>query len=211
MEEWVGWRLGVLMDGWVDWWAGGLMREWVDGGVGGLIDEQVGWWESGLMEEWVGWWLGVLMDELIDGWWIDKWVGVDWQMCGLLDWGVGGWWKNGLMGGWVGWWYASLELMLDFGGEGVACVGERSVRDSGSISFFHGMAYVWYEYVLILPGLVMPYGALITVRCCYNAVSFLQFPHNKHPISRPLGRGMGCMLWVSGLIHALLLSLQCCV
>ena len=29
----------------------------------------------------------------------------------------------------------------------------------------------------------------------YNAVSFLQNPHKSHPIARPWGRGMGCLLW----------------
>ena len=45
-----------------------------------------------------------------------------------------------------------------------------------------------------------------TLWCCYNAVSFLQVSHNKHLIARLLGRGMGCLLWVSRLIHVLLLS-----
>ena len=31
----------------------------------------------------------------------------------------------------------------------------------------------------------------ITVRCRYNAVNFLQDPHNRHPIACPSGRGMG--------------------
>ena len=46
--------------------------------------------------------------------------------------------------------------------------------------------------VLIHCGLVMPY----TVRCRYNAVNFLQNPHNRHPIAHPSGRDMGCLLWI---------------
>ena len=33
-----------------------------------------------------------------------------------------------------------------------------------------------------------------TVRCRYKAVNFIQNPHNKHPISRPWGRDVGCLL-----------------
>ena len=33
-----------------------------------------------------------------------------------------------------------------------------------------------------------------TVRCRYNAVNFLTNIHKRHPIARPLGRGMGCIL-----------------
>ena len=32
-----------------------------------------------------------------------------------------------------------------------------------------------------------------TVQCRYNAVNFLQNPHNRHPIARPWGRDMGCL------------------
>ena len=52
---------------------------------------------------------------------------------------------------------------------------------------------------------------LTTVRCRYNAVSFLHIPHNRHSIARPLGRGMGCLMWFSCLSHVLLLSVQRCV
>ena len=48
-----------------------------------------------------------------------------------------------------------------------------------------------------------------TVQCHYNTVNFLQYPHNRHPITCPLGQGMGCLLCFSSLIHVLLLSLQC--
>ena len=35
-----------------------------------------------------------------------------------------------------------------------------------------------------------------TARCRYKAVNFLLNPHNRHPIARPRGRDMGCLLWV---------------
>ena len=39
-----------------------------------------------------------------------------------------------------------------------------------------------------------------TVRCRYNAVNFLINIHKRHPIARPLGRGMGCLcgssMWI---------------
>ena len=31
-------------------------------------------------------------------------------------------------------------------------------------------------------------------QCCYNAVNFLTYIHKRHPIARPLGRGMVCLL-----------------
>ena len=40
------------------------------------------------------------------------------------------------------------------------------------------------------------YCILNTVWCRYNAVNFLQIPHKKHPIARPWGRDMRCLLWV---------------
>ena len=42
-----------------------------------------------------------------------------------------------------------------------------------------------------------------TVRCRYNAVNFLTNTHKRHPIARPLGRGMGCILWIQHLINIL--------
>ena len=41
-----------------------------------------------------------------------------------------------------------------------------------------------------------------TVRCCYNAVNFLQNHHKRHPIARPLGRDMGCLLWINTDIYS---------
>ena len=41
-----------------------------------------------------------------------------------------------------------------------------------------------------------------TVRCCYNAVSVLKNIHERHPIARPLGRGMGCLLWIQQFLQS---------
>ena len=32
-----------------------------------------------------------------------------------------------------------------------------------------------------------------TVWCCYKVVNFLKNIHKRHPISHPLGQGMGCL------------------
>ena len=50
-----------------------------------------------------------------------------------------------------------------------------------------------------------------TVQCRYNAVDFLQIHHKRHPIARPLGRGMGCLLLIGIYIQILPQSLQWCV
>ena len=49
-----------------------------------------------------------------------------------------------------------------------------------------------------------------TVRCHYNKVNFVQNRYKIHPIACPLGRGMGCILWVQTLICTLLQSQQQC-
>ena len=51
----------------------------------------------------------------------------------------------------------------------------------------------------------------IIVRCRYNAVNFLQSPHKIHPIARPLGRGMRCILWDQTLVYSLPLLLKWCM
>ena len=48
-----------------------------------------------------------------------------------------------------------------------------------------------------------------TMQCHYNSVNFLPNPHNRHPIARPWGPGMGFLLWVCSLMLVLLLSSQC--
>ena len=50
-----------------------------------------------------------------------------------------------------------------------------------------------------------------TVRCRYNAVSFLQNSHERHSIARPSGQGMRCRLWVQPVIDILPQLLQRCV
>ena len=47
-----------------------------------------------------------------------------------------------------------------------------------------------------------------TVRCRYNAVNLFTNIHQRHPIAHPLGRGMGCLLWVHQLIDILPQFLQ---
>ena len=46
------------------------------------------------------------------------------------------------------------------------------------------------------------------MRCRYNAVNFLTNIRKRHPIARPLGRGMGCLLWIQHLIDTLSQFLQ---
>ena len=55
--------------------------------------------------------------------------------------------------------------------------------------FFH--AQIFCSKVLILKTLVTS-----TVLCRYNASIFFLNPCNRHPIARPLGRGMGFLLWI---------------
>ena len=47
-----------------------------------------------------------------------------------------------------------------------------------------------------------------TVRCRYNAVNFITNIHKRHPMARPLGRGMGCLLWIQHLIDIISQFLQ---
>ena len=42
----------------------------------------------------------------------------------------------------------------------------------------------------------------------YNAVNFHPNPHKRHPITRPWGRGMGCVMWTLPLMHILPQSLS---
>ena len=48
-----------------------------------------------------------------------------------------------------------------------------------------------------------------TIQWRYNAVNFLQNPHNRHSLARPWGRDMGCLFWVQSLIYVLTLPSQC--
>ena len=55
---------------------------------------------------------------------------------------------------------------------------------------------------------VVIHGHLHTVRCRYNAVNFITNVHKRHPMARPLGRGMGCLLWIQHLIDIMSQFLQ---
>ena len=47
-----------------------------------------------------------------------------------------------------------------------------------------------------------------TVWCHYNVVNFLKNINKRCPIAHPLGRGMGCLLWIQHLIDILPQFLQ---
>ena len=47
-----------------------------------------------------------------------------------------------------------------------------------------------------------------TVWYRYNVINSLTNIHKRHPIARPLGRGMGCLLWACHLLDILLKFLQ---
>ena len=66
-----------------------------------------------------------------------------------------------------------------------------------------------YWTILLLLQLLFYKTLQDTVRCLYNTVNFLGNPHNRQPIVLPLGRGMGCLLWVQFLINAMPQSLKC--
>ena len=48
-----------------------------------------------------------------------------------------------------------------------------------------------------------------TVQCRYNVVNLLTNIHKRHPIARPMGRGMGCLLWIQHLNLIFCLSYLC--
>ena len=54
-----------------------------------------------------------------------------------------------------------------------------------------------------------------TVRCRCNAVKFLINVHKRHPIARPLGRGVGCLLsnpasdWYSATVPVIIYAISC--
>ena len=49
-----------------------------------------------------------------------------------------------------------------------------------------------------------------TVRCHYNAVNFLPNPHNRHPIARPWGWGLGVsvVILISDLLYTTVISVS---
>ena len=58
---------------------------------------------------------------------------------------------------------------------------------------------------------IYAYRRTNTMWRCYNTVIFSKNPHIIHPISRPLGRAMGCLLWVQILIYDMPQLLQWCM
>ena len=50
-----------------------------------------------------------------------------------------------------------------------------------------------------------------TAWCRYNAVGFLKNSHIRHSIACPLGRDMGCPLWIQSRIHIQSHSVQLCM
>ena len=51
------------------------------------------------------------------------------------------------------------------------------------------------------------WGAVIS----YNVVSFLKIPYNRHPIARPWGRDMGCVLLIQISIYVMPQKLEYCM
>ena len=69
--------------------------------------------------------------------------------------------------------------------------GATYIRDLTVVTFSEIYQSLFSILCHIINGLncvTKPY----TVRCHYNAVAFLPNSHNRHPIARPQGRGMGC-------------------
>ena len=59
--------------------------------------------------------------------------------------------------------------------------------------------------------LLLFYYCIIQCGAYHTPKHFLHHPHNRHPIARPWGCDMGCLLWVPNLLHVLCLSLKCCM
>ena len=48
---------------------------------------------------------------------------------------------------------------------------------------------------------------IYTVETLYNTINFCWSTHKRHPIARPKGRGMGCLLWVQRATYCVDLSI----
>ena len=85
----------------------------------------------------------------------------------------------------------------------------ETLLQSNAVSHWQGP---YLESVLILVEIdsVVMGTILYILLCHYNAVNFLENFHERHPIARPLGRGMGCLLWVHTLISILSWQQQRC-
>ena len=62
-----------------------------------------------------------------------------------------------------------------------------SVSVPEGLIWFNWMSCIWHN----------------TMGCHYNAVNFHPNSYKRHLIARPLGRGMGCLLWIQHLINIL--------
>ena len=72
----------------------------------------------------------------------------------------------------------------------------------GHVLFWNSQRIAWWRTFNIFT----PW--LDTAQYHYNVVIFLQNPDKRHPIARPLGWGMGCLLWVQTLFCIMPQSLQ---
>ena len=75
------------------------------------------------------------------------------------------------------------------------------------LGFWSHKSYSESYWCIMNPHLWLPSHMLCnvwhTVRCRYNMVNFLTNTHKIHPIVRPLGRGMWCLLWIQHVIDIL--------
>ena len=74
-----------------------------------------------------------------------------------------------------------------------------------------GFATKWQAHFRDLTYIYVSSKKTSTVRCRYNAINFIKNIHKRHPIARPLGRGMGRLLWIQPLIDILPQFLRWCM
>ena len=87
-------------------------------------------------------------------------------------------------------WEFRNEIRYDFRGKGSRCVNHIEISRTYNIR--------------ILSWLIQ-YGGR------FNAVNSLEDPHIRYHIVCPMGRAMGCLLWVRVLVYVTLELLQCCM
>ena len=80
------------------------------------------------------------------------------------------------------------------------CTSETSSTNANTyISFFVTFGHLkwskWQAICLHGSGNGLAFTWANTVGCHYKAVNHLQNPHDRHPIARPWGRDMWCLLW----------------
>ena len=81
-------------------------------------------------------------------------------------------------------------------------------RDNNQSKFIASNTITWHVNLLSATPLPLIATNPNTVRCRYNAVNFITNIHKRHPMARPLGRGMGCPLWIQHLIDIMSQFLQ---